>query len=170
MDKTFNIATGLIGELQHEAATTRKILKRIPAEKFDFKPHDKSMAMGRLAVHIGEMIDWITQTCTKDEIDFAGMEMKPFEPKSTAELVEYHDNLVVKAIESLKNTPDEIMHNPWSLKNGDQVFFTMPRIVTLRTMCFNHIWHHRGQLSVYLRLNDIPVPSIYGPSADEGQM
>jgi uncharacterized damage-inducible protein DinB len=168
--KAYNIATGLIAELTQEAATTRKILERIPAEKFDYKPHEKSMTMSRLATHVVEMVDWITETCTKDELDFATMDYKPFEPKTAAELVEYHDKLIGKALEVLKNTSDEDMHKPWTLKNGETVYFTMTKIATIRTMCFNHIWHHRGQLSVYLRLNDIPVPQIYGPSADEGQM
>ncbi len=168
--KSFNIATGLIGELTHEAATTRKCLERIPAETFDFKPHEKSMTMIRLATHVAEMADWINETCTKDELDFATADYKPFEPTTTAELVEFHDQVIVKALEALKNTSDEDMQKPWTLKNGEQVYFTMPKIATLRTMCFNHIWHHRGQLTVYLRLNDIPVPEIYGPSADEGTM
>ncbi len=168
--KAYNIATGLIGELTQEAATTRKILERIPVESYDYKPHEKSMTMIRLATHVAEMIDWVSETCTKDELDFAAMDYKPFEPKTTAELVEFHDQLVVKALETLKNTSDEDMHKPWSLKNGKTTYFTMTKIATIRTMCLNHIWHHRGQLSVYLRLNDIPVPSIYGPSADEGQM
>jgi uncharacterized damage-inducible protein DinB len=166
--KSYNIATGLIGELSHEAATTKKILERIPAETFDYKPHEKSMTMIRLAAHVAEMVEWVAETCTEDEINFEGYET--FEPKSTAELVEYHDKLVVKALEALKNTSDEDMHKPWTLKSGEHIIFTMTKIATIRTMCMNHIWHHRGQLSVYLRLNDIPVPSIYGPSADEGQM
>jgi uncharacterized damage-inducible protein DinB len=168
--RSTNIANGLIGELTHEAATTRKILERIPPEKFDYKPHEKSMTMSRLAAHVAEMVEWITETCTKDGLDFATIDYKPFEPRTTAELVEYHDKNVAAALEALKNTSDEDMQKPWTLKNGETVYFTMPKIATLRTMCFNHIWHHRGQLSVYLRLNDIPVPEIYGPSADEGTM
>lgn len=168
--KTYNIANGLLGELEHEATTTRKILERIPAEMFDFKPHEKSMTMIRLAAHVAEMVEWVNETCTKDELDFAVSEYKPFEPKTTDELVEYHDKNVATAMEALKNTSDEDMQKPWTLKNGEQTYFSMPKISTIRTFCFNHIWHHRGQLSVYLRLNDIPVPSIYGPSADEGQM
>lgn len=168
--KTYNIANGLIGELEHEAATTRKILERIPPEKFDYKPHEKSMSMIRLAWHVADMVDWVNETCTKDELDFAGMDFTPVEPQTTAELVEFHDKKVAAALEALKNTSDEDMHKDWSLKNGDVTYFTMTKIATIRTMCFNHIWHHRGQLSVYLRLNDIPLPSIYGPSADEGQM
>jgi len=168
--KSSNIANGLIAELTQEATTTRKILERISPEQFDYKPHEKSMTMVRLAAHVAEMIDWITETCVKDELDFATMDYKPFEPQTTAELVEFHDKNVAAALEALKNTSDEDMNKPWTLKNGETTYFTMPKIATLRTMCFNHIWHHRGQLSVYLRLNDIPVPSIYGPSADEGQM
>ena len=168
--KSYNIATGLIGELTHEAATTRKILERIPAETFDFKPHEKSMTMIRLATHVAEMVSWTTMTCTTSELDFAAGEYKPFEPTTTAELVEFHDKNVAAALEALKNTSDEQMREDWSLKNGETTYFTMPKIATLRSMCFNHTWHHRGQLSVYLRLNDIPVPEIYGPSADEGQM
>lgn len=168
--KSYNIANGLIGELTHETETTRKVLERIPAEKFEYKPHEKSMTFGRLATHVAEMVDWITETCTKDELDFATMDYKPFEPQTTEELVEYLDRNTAAAIEALKNTSDEDMQKPWTLKNGETTYFTLPKIATLRTMCFNHIWHHRGQLSVYLRLNDIPVPAMYGPSADEGQM
>ncbi len=168
--KSYNIATGLLGELSQEAATTRKLLERIPPELFDFKPHEKSMAMGRLATHIAEMLSWIAQNCNTHELDFATMEYKPFEPQTTAELVAYFDKNVAEVMETLKNTSDEAMREDWSLRNGETVYFTLPRIASIRTMCMNHAWHHRGQLSVYLRLNDIPVPAIYGPSADEGQM
>ncbi len=168
--KSFNIANGLIAELTHEAKTTRTVLERVPAEKFDYKPHEKSMTMGRLAVHVAEMINWISVTCTTSELDFSTMDMTPFAPKSNDELLEYYDKHVEIAFESLKNTSDESMHEIWTMRNGEQVFMASPRVVTLRGMVFNHIWHHRGQLSVYLRLNDIPVPQIYGPSADEGQM
>ena len=165
--KSYNISAALIAELTQEAQTTRKVLERIPPEKFDYKPHEKSMTMTRLASHVAEMVDWITETCKKDELDFAKMDYKPFEPKTTAELVDYHEKNVAEAIAALKETSDEDMQKPWTLKNGETVYFTMPKIATLRGMCFNHIVHHRGQLSVYLRLNDIPVPSMYGPSADE---
>jgi uncharacterized damage-inducible protein DinB len=165
-----NIAAALIGELQHEAAVTRKILERIPADKFDYKPHERSMAMGRLAVHVAEMTGWVIETVTKTELDFATMDYKPFAPQSTEELVAFLDKVGGEAIEALKNTSDEAMMESWSLRNGEQVYFTMPRIQVLRGMVFNHIVHHRGQLSVYMRLNEIPVPEIYGPSADEGSM
>ena len=168
--KSYNIATGLIAELTHEAKTTRTILERVPADKFDYKPHEKSMTMGRLAVHVAEMINWITVTCTTSGLDFSTMDMTPFAPQTNDELLAYLDKNVTEAFESLKNTSDEQMQETWTMRNGEQVYMAESKIGTLRGMVFNHIWHHRGQLSVYLRLNDIPVPQIYGPSADEGQM
>jgi uncharacterized damage-inducible protein DinB len=126
--------------------------------------------MLRLAWHVAEKVDWVNETCTKGEVNVAGMDFTPVEPQPPAELVEFHDEKVAAALEALKNTSDEDMHKPWSLKNGEITYFTMTKIATIRTMCLNHIWHHRGQLSVYLRLNDIPVPAMYGPSADEGSM
>lgn len=154
-------------ELEHEAAAARKMLERVPEEKFDWKPHEKSMLFGRLAVHIGEMIDWVKLTITTDELDFAVEPYKPFEPKTTAELLGYFDKNVEGAIEALKNTSDEAILKTWTLRNGEHIYFVKPRIEVLRFDCFNHIIHHRGQLSVYLRLNDIPVPGVYGPTADE---
>jgi uncharacterized damage-inducible protein DinB len=165
-----NLAPALIAELQLEAATTRKCLERIPAEKFDYKPHEKSMTMGRLAAHVAEMVIWATETVTKTEIDFAAGDYKPFEPSTTAELVEFLDKNVARAVEALSTASDEALMEDWTLRNGETVYFTMPRIQVMRGMVFNHIVHHRGQLSVYMRLNDIPVPGIYGPSADENTM
>ena len=162
-----NLAAALIGELQVEAATTRKCLERIPAEKFDYTPHEKSMKMGRLAVHIAEMFGWAIETVNKTELDFATMDYKPFEPQTTGELVGFFEKILLETTEALKATSDEAMMENWTLRNGDQIYFTMPRIQVLRGMVFNHIVHHRGQLSVYMRLNDIPVPALYGPSADE---
>ncbi|HEY8558926.1 MAG TPA: DinB family protein [Pyrinomonadaceae bacterium] len=162
-----NLAAALIGELQTEAATTRKVLERIPADKFDYKPHEKSMKMGSLAVHIAEMFGWTIEAVTKTELDFAAMDYKPFQPATTEELVGFFDKVLADAIEALKATSDEAMAENWTLRNGETVYFTQPRVQVLRGMVFNHIVHHRGQLSVYMRLNDIPVPALYGPSADE---
>ena len=168
--KSSRMSAGLVAELQQEAIASRKCLERIPEDKFDYKPHEKSMTMIRLAVHVAEMINWATVTCNSVELDFSTMDNTPFEPKTTAELVEYLDKQVAEAVAALQTTSDEAMMEPWTLRNGETVYFTMPRIQVLRGMVFNHAIHHRGQLSVYLRLNDIPVPSLYGPSADEGQM
>ena len=162
-----NLAAALIGELQMEATATRKCLERITPEKFDYKPHEKSMTMVRLAAHVAEMVEWAKDTVETTGIDFATIDYKPFEPQTTAELVELLDKNVEAAVAALQNTSDEAMMEDWTLRNGEEVYFTMPRIQCLRGMVFNHIVHHRGQLSVYLRMNDIPVPALYGPSADE---
>lgn len=166
-----SLSAALIAELQQEAQTTRKCLERIPEDKFDYKPHEKSMSFIRLAVHVAEMTDWVKETIEKDELDFATFDYKPFEPKTTAELIEYFDKHLADAVESLQNVSSEdVFMQNWKLSNGEQVYFEMPKIQVLRGMVFNHIVHHRGQLSVYLRLNDLPVPALYGPSADEGSM
>ena len=158
--------TALIGELQQEAAATRKILSRVPAEKFDWQPHEKSMTMKNLAAHVANMFSWVAPTLETDELDFA----KGFEeptPANTEELLALFDENVALATAGLQRADDEIFMQNWTLRNGEEVYFTMPKIQVLRGMVFNHIVHHRGQLSVYLRMNDIAVPGVYGPSADE---
>lgn len=168
--RSSNLGTSLVAEMEQEAAVTRKCLERIPADKFAFKPHEKSMTFSALASHIAEMFSWTAVTLQKPELDFAQMDYKPFEPATTAELVEFLDKNVEEAIDVLRNTPDEVFIENWTMRNGEKVYFTMPKAVVMRSFVINHIVHHRGQLSVYLRLNDIAVPSIYGPSADEGTM
>jgi len=165
-----SIGSAFIAELQHEAATTRTCLERIPADKFNWKPHEKSMEFGRLASHIAEMFGWTPMTLQQDELDFAKIDYKPFEPASTDDLLEYLDKNVNEAVDALRNTTDEQFMGTWTMKNDETVYFTLPKVAVMRSFVMNHIIHHRGQLSVYLRLNDIAVPSIYGPSADEGQM
>lgn len=161
---------GFSSELQYEAATTRKCLERISPETFDFKPHEKSMTMRRLAAHVAEMYGWVSDTIEKTEIDFATMDYKPFQPQTTAELVEFFDGKLAGAVKSLENTTPEAMRENWKMRNGEQIYFEMMKLQVLRGFVFNHIVHHRGQLSVYLRMNDIPVPALYGPSADEDEM
>lgn len=166
-----SISQSLLPELEQEAATTRKLLERVPADKFGWKPHEKSMTMGRLATHVAEMVGWVSVTLTTEKLDFApvgGQPMVPFEPKSTADLLSFFDKNVVEAKAALAKATDAEMFQNWTLLSGGKVIFTMPRIACLRGMVMNHVIHHRGQLSVYLRLNGIPVPAMYGPSADEG--
>lgn len=167
---TNTIGLTILAEMEHEAKTVREMLSRIPADKFDWKPHEKSMAFGKLASHVAEMFAWTPATINHSELDFAKMDYKPFEPSTTEDLVEFLDKNVAEAIETLRNATDDKFTENWSLRNGENVYFTMPKAAVMRTFVMNHIIHHRGQLSVYLRLNDIAVPSIYGPSADEGQM
>jgi uncharacterized damage-inducible protein DinB len=164
------IAAAFIAELEHEAKVAREVLSRIPADKFDWKPHEKSMPFGRLASHVAEMFAWTPSTLTQPELDFSKFDYKPFEPTSTEELLEFLDKNVAEAIEALRITTNEQFMENWTMRNGETVYFTMPKVAVMRSFVMNHIVHHRGQLSVYLRLNDIAVPSIYGPSADEGQM
>ncbi len=165
-----NIASALIAEMEVEAATTRNCLERVPTDKFAWKPHEKSMAFAQLASHVAEMFSWTAVTLQQDELDFSKWDYKPYEPQSTEELVEFLDKNVAEAIDILRNTPDEVFMEYWTMRNGETVYFTLPKVAVMRSFVMNHIVHHRGQLSVYLRLNDIAVPSIYGPSADEGQM
>ena len=158
----------LLPEFDQEAATTRRVLERIPDDKFSFKPHPKSMDMASLATHVCELTNWTPETIGKDSVDLAAFD--PSQRKiaaSRAELLDMFDKAVVNARTALAKAEDAQLMQPWSLKSGDQVFFTMPKVAVLRSFVFNHTVHHRAQLSVYLRLNDIPVPAMYGPSADE---
>ncbi|MBL8124789.1 MAG: DinB family protein [Pyrinomonadaceae bacterium] len=164
------IGSSYIAELEHEGRVARQVLERVPEDKFDWKPHEKSMTFSRLASHIAEMISWTGPTLQFPELDFSKMDYKPFEPSSNAELLEYFDKNLAEAIDVLRNTSDEQFMENWTMRNGETVYFTMPKVAVMRSFVMNHIVHHRGQLSVYLRLNDIAVPSIYGPSADEGAM
>ena len=160
----------LIAELQQEASTTRKILERVPLDNPDWKPHEKSMVIGRLAVHVAELPNWINATLEHDELDFAKSEYNPPVAKSGAELVEMLDKNVAAAMEILKKSSDEHFMTNWTLRNGEEIYFTMPKINVLRSMVYNHIIHHRAQLGVYLRLLGVPLPGSYGPSADEQAM
>ena len=161
------ISEGLLNEFDHESKTTRRVLERIPTDKFDWAPHPRSMTMGKLAWHVAQMATWVPGTLEQDFIDFSVPGPEDPAHATTEELLAAFDKMVAAARASLAAAPDQIMMQPWSLKNGDMVFFTLPKIAVLRSFVFNHIVHHRGQLTVYLRLNEIPVPSIYGPSADE---
>ncbi|HJQ35229.1 MAG TPA: DinB family protein [Pyrinomonadaceae bacterium] len=162
-----SICESLAAELRQEAKTTRRILERVPEGSFDWKPHEKSMSLGRLAGHVAELPSLIAPALTQDELNFASGAYKPFVPTSTAELLERFDQTVNAAVELLDGQTDERMSEQWRLGSGDQTFFTGPRVAAVRVLALNHVVHHRGQLSVYLRLLDVPVPSIYGPSADE---
>jgi uncharacterized damage-inducible protein DinB len=164
-----SICQSLAAELEQEANTTRRLLERVPEESFGWKPHEKSMSLGRLAAHVAELPELVIPALTQPELDFAAGEFKPFEPKTTAELLEKFDRNIAAAAEALKSQADEKMGEPWKLRSGGHVLFEMPRAMVVRFVGLNHVVHHRGQLSVYLRLLDVPLPSIYGPSADESR-
>lgn len=159
----------LLAEFDHEVIGTRHTLERVPEDKFDWAPHPKSAKMGNLAKHVAELPTWVNATIEKDGINFAGYVPEPA-PKNRKELLAFFDKNVTAARASLVAATDEAAWTkPWSLANGDTVIFTMPKSVVMRTFVFNHIVHHRAQLGVYLRLNDVPLPAIYGPSADENK-
>lgn len=162
-----NLKESFIAELQHEATTTRKMLARLPEADFDWKPHDKSMTLRQLATHIAEMLTWLPITIHEDELNFAAMNYQPTIINTTVELLEFFDRNLAQGIEALQNASDEQFAQIWTLRNGEQVFMRQPKAQVVRGMVVNHIVHHRGQLSVYMRLRGVPVPAIYGPSADE---
>lgn len=166
-EQTMSLGQIVAMELEQEAISTRKMLERIPADKLTWKPHEKSMTLDALAGHIVNMVGWTKVTLKEDELDFAKMDYKPPTYTDASQLVEEFDKNLAESLETLANTTDETMASNWTLRNGEQVFFTMPKAVTLRSFVMNHVIHHRGQLAVYLRLLDVPVPSVYGPSADE---
>ena len=164
------ITDALLPEFDQEMATTRKCLARIPDDKFSFKPHPKSFDMGSLAMHIATMLDWGVMTIQTDNFDYAPVGGEPYVApvaKTNAELLAMFDKASTEFRAALAAAENDTMMKPWSLLAGGKTIFTMPRVAVLRAMIFNHIVHHRGQLSVYLRMCDIPVPAIYGPSADE---
>jgi uncharacterized damage-inducible protein DinB len=164
------INAALLPEYDHEMATTRKVLERCPEAKYDWKPHPKSFSMGGLATHLANMPGWAVFTVKEDSFDVAPPGKPPYkeEPvKSQKELLARFDKNVADARAAIAGAQDDALMKEWSLLGGGKAIFTMPRISVLRTMIMNHCIHHRGQLSVYLRLNEVPVPAMYGPSADE---
>jgi uncharacterized damage-inducible protein DinB len=160
------------GELEREAAATRRTLEKVPDHKTEWKPHDKSMPLGYLSTLVARMPSWVAMTINQDELDLQPVGKPPYRPAAlatSAELVAALDRAVVDAREALAKTTDEHLLTPWRLLVGGKVVSEQPRHIVLRDAVFNHLAHHRGQLTVYLRLNDAPVPAIYGPSADEGR-
>lgn len=165
------ISQALLPEFDHEMANTRKTLERVPFDKYSWKPHAKSFAMGPLATHLATLPSWAAITIQRDSIDIAPEGEKPItnEPvNSLDELLQRFDKNVADARAAIAGASDEEMLKMWTLLSGGKTIFSIPRVAALRSFVMNHNVHHRAQLGVYLRLNDIPVPSIYGPSADEG--
>jgi len=165
------ISDTLLPEFDQEMASTRKVLERCPESKFDWRPHAKSWTMVELATHVANLPDWANETLKKDSLDYApadGSQPYKREPaRSSQELLADFDKNVASARAAIAETSDEGYAKLWTLLAGGQKIFIITRIAVLRSFVFNHIIHHRGQLSVYLRLNDVPVPGLYGPSADE---
>ena len=168
------IKDGLLAEFDHEMANTRKTLERVPDDKFGWKPHPKSGTMGWLATHVATLPNWAAETIEKDSFNLAppgGTESpRPAEAASRQELLARFEESVSKGRAAIASADDARMFTTWTLLKGDQTIFSLPKIAVLRGFVMNHLIHHRAQLGVYLRLNDVPVPALYGPSADESGM
>ncbi len=161
-----SISNGFLEQLDYESKVTQIFLEVYPADKGDFKPHEKSMDLKSLTGHVVELTDWVGVAILQDVYDWATIQYIPTIAENANQLVALHKEKTTKAIEVLKNCGDEIFHQNWTMCKGDQVFFTMPKVVVLRNFVINHIIHHRAQLGVYYRLLDVKVPMSYGPTAD----
>ena len=157
----------LIAEFEREAKTTRRFLERLTDDKFEWRPHAKSFTAGALASHITDMLQFVELISGTDEFDFDPATYKPYQATSVADLLKTFDENVAKGKLALAGLSDERLENLWNLKIKGRSFFEKPRTEVFRDFALSHQIHHRGQLSVYLRLLDIPVPSAYGPTADE---
>jgi len=164
------ICDAILPEFDQEMANTRKTLERIPEDKLGWKPHEKSMTLGRLAGHIVELVGWANTTITTDSLNVTMDKYQPIVAGSQKQILELFDKSVTESRAAIEGASDEHMKQLWTLAFNGQTVFTMPRAAVLRMSCFNHIIHHRAQLGVYLRLNNIPLLALYGPSADEGAM
>jgi len=161
------IKDAFIAELKHEAALTKKMLDRVPLDKADWKPHEKSMTLGRLATHIAENFRWVSEIKNIDDYDFATKVFKPHVATSQEELSNIFQTNLETAVNDLSLMADEDFNKTWIVRAGEKIMYNTPKKVAIRGWVFSHHIHHRGQLSVYLRLLDVPVPGMYGPSADE---
>jgi uncharacterized damage-inducible protein DinB len=153
-------------ELDREAITTRKMLERVPNDKYDWKPHEKSMSIRQLATHIAELPSWVGMALTTDELDFATTEYKPKQINNTTELVAYFESELQEGKLQLQRATEDQLDQPWTMRNGEQIYDVSPKCDVIR-MTYSQIIHHRAQLGVYLRLLNVPIPGSYGPSADE---
>jgi len=165
------LAASLLPEWDQEMAGLRKTLERIPDDKLDWKPHEKSMTFGGLATHLANLPHWAKVTMETDDLDYAPVGEEPQREEaveSVQHALELFDARLAEARAAIAAARDERLLGPWTLLAGGETLFTMPRIAVLKSMIVNHMIHHRAQLGVYLRLNDLPVPALYGPSADEG--
>jgi uncharacterized damage-inducible protein DinB len=165
-----SIAQSMLPEFDHEMANTRTTLARIPEDKLNWKPDPKSMSLGQLASHIVEMTGWGTMTLQTESLSMDPGSHTPLVLTSREQALREFDKNAAGLREALSGTKDEDMMKTWTLTIGGNPLFSMPRVAVMRSMIMNHIIHHRAQLTVYYRLNGVPVPALYGPSADEGAM
>jgi uncharacterized damage-inducible protein DinB len=156
-----------ISELEQEAKSTRRVLERVPADKLDWQPHPKSMKLGQLALHVANLPGAFARMGRLDSFDASQAKFTPPMPESVDEILSTLETGIADARTFLSELDDQTAFAPWRFTHGEQELMTLPKLGLVRTLMFNHMYHHRGQLVVYLRLLDIPLPSVYGPSADE---
>jgi uncharacterized damage-inducible protein DinB len=161
------IRDALLPEFDHEMATTRRVLERVPADRADWQPHAKSMSLGQLAGHVVEIPGYGLATLGTEEFDIAARKYAPTRFESSEQALAIFDDLVRQTRAALEATDDEAFRRTWTFRHGAQVVFAAPKAGAFRTFFMNHLIHHRGQLTVYLRLLDVALPSVYGPTADE---
>lgn len=162
-----SLSTVLSAEIKYTSAATRRMLERVPDDRFDWKPHEKSMTLGRLASHVAELTQWIKLILNESGFDFASQRFNRRKAANREELLDIFDENIKEALSILDTASDEQLNEKWKMHNGGNILFNLPRKIAVRELVMNHIIHHRGQLSVYLRLLDVPVPGMYGQSADE---
>lgn len=165
-----SISASILPELDQEMVKTRKVLERVPLDRFDWKPHEKSFSLGELSNHLARLLGWGRETMATESLDLApeGGEVEVPPVARTGEgLLGIFDEEAEAFRKAIEDASDEAFMTQWTLLMGGETFFILPRVVVIREMILNHMVHHRGQLTVYLRLNDVPVPALYGPSADE---
>lgn len=162
------IKDGLLFEFDHEMGTTRRLLERVPDAELSWAPHEKSSTLRKLAAHIATIPHWVPAVCDGSGLDFAASNLdRPKEPESAAAVLKLFDEHVKAARAKIAEQTDGALAAIWTLRNGEHEIFSLPKAAVLRGFIMNHLIHHRGQLSVYLRLRNVPLPSIYGPTADE---
>ncbi|HET8573257.1 MAG TPA: DinB family protein [Edaphocola sp.] len=161
------LISSLIAEIGHEASNTEKMLARVPADKFDWRPHEKSMTLKHLAAHVADLAGWPAFIVKTQFLDFANNNLERPVVESTEDLLALLKKGTEESVEALKNVTEEDLEGNWILRNGEHIIIDMPKAAVIRNMALNHIYHHRAQLGVYLRLLDVPVPGMYGPSADD---
>jgi uncharacterized damage-inducible protein DinB len=154
-------------DLEREFGVTRKVLERLPEREFGWKPHEKSMSLGRLAMHVATLPDWMQLTLDEPGLDMASSRRPRLEPENSKDLLDTFDNAIAKVRASVDRLKPEVLAAAWTVRNGAQVMTSQPRAKVYRIWCMNHLVHHRAQLCVYLRLLNVPVPAVYFNSADE---
>jgi len=162
-----SLAHLFIAEITHEASNTQKMLERVPAGKFGWKPHEKSMTLKHLSAHIANLSGWAGFVADTEYLDLADNNLPIPEINNTEDLLQLLRRNVAASVQALESKSDKQLSEPWILRNGARIILEMPKAAVIRGMCMSHIYHHRGQLSVYLRLLDVPVPGMYGPSIDD---